>query len=387
MIPFSRKATMKIKRYVKFSGYTACLLSLVFILAFVGSFALADTQAARVTQLASPEVECSLWSIDTRTAVCRRGTPLAEAGIRVFKKVDGCWQDTSREELAAVDKNIPLVVFFHGMWLNQAEGREEGMQLYRCLKQHASGRPFQFVIWSWPAMKQQCGPRRDIHTKMARTDTQAFYVAQWLDTLPEDRPICLIGYSLGARVVSGSLELMGGGTICGQSLESVGLTGPAGEVRVLKGPEEVRVLEGPGEVRVLKGPGETQGESMTPVVPRRSIRAALVAAAIDSGSFLPGHQNGQALSQVERILVTRNSRDHVLRWYPMLYRGSRPRAMGFAGPACSSRLGPDGDRLEVLPVSCSVGRQHYWKSYLRSCTLRAELSELALEPSSASTGD
>jgi hypothetical protein len=332
---------------MKCSQYAFFVLFSAFAIISLEAPAWADHQGVKVVQVAQPEVERSLWTIDARTAACRRGTPLDEAGICVFKKVDCCWQDASCAELAAVDKNIPLVVFFHGMWLNRAEGCEEGMRLYRCLEQGAPNRPFQFVIWSWPARKQQRGaPRRDIRGQVYRTETQAFYVAQWLETLPKDRSICMVGYSLGARMVSTSLHLLGGGSVCGRSL----IEGSADEAS------------------------------------RRPIRAVLVAAAIDCGSFLPGHRNGRTLSQVERILVTQNSQDRALKWYPALYRVGGPSAMGFTGPACRSSLEEEGARahLEVLPVSCSVGHNHFWKSYLRSCALQAELVEMAFESSDSS---
>lgn len=363
---------MKNARYVKFAGYA--VLSLFFATTFVvvTHSASAEPQAVQVTQTAQPDGEDSLWTIDTRTAAYRRGTPLAEAGVRVLKKVHNCWVDASRDELAAADQKMPLIVFFHGMWLDQAGGREEGMRLYRLLKQHQEGRPFQFVIWSWPAMRQQFAPRKDVRVKVARTDTQAFYAAQWLETLPADRPICLVGYSLGARIVSGSLELLAGGTVGGQSLQSLTIECPEEEVHVLRGPHESATLQ---EVSYVQ---EVSQEMK--ISPRRPLRVALVAAAIDNGSFLPGHRNGLALSQVERMVVTRNSSDHVLRWYPMLNGCGGPEALGATGPACLSRFGEESNQLEVLSVSCSVGRDHYWMSYLRSCALRHELVELALEP-------
>lgn len=365
--PIFWKPMLKNIRQIKFTDYAAWLLFFITLCATVGQSNAADGRSevaelpsSQTTQLTQPEFERTLWTIDTRTAAYRRGTPLAEAGVRVLKKVDGCWQDSSRSELVAVDKKIPLVVFFHGMWLDRAGGREEGMRLYQILKQGDPNRPFQFVIWSWPAQRQQCAPRRDVRVKVSRTETQAFYVAQWIETLPKDRQICMVGYSLGSRIVSGSLELLAGGTICGQTLSSLVVECPEDEVRVLKGPHEV-------------------GEGIE-VPPRRPLRAALVAAAIDNGSFLPGHRNGLVLTQVERLLVTRNSHDKALRWYSALYRIGGPKAMGFTGPACSSRLGEEGDRLDVLSVSCVVGRGHYWMNYLRSGALRRELLDLALEP-------
>ena len=314
---------MKNIKYIKFIDCTACLL--LFIIACVSArhSDAADLQTVNSTQFTQSEAGQSLWTIDTRTAAYRRGTPLAEAGVRVLRKIDGCWQDSSRSELAAVDENIPLVVFFHGMWLDRAGGQQEGMRLYHLLEQNAPDRPFQLVIWSWPALRQQCAPRKDVRAKVCRTDTQAFYVAQWIATLPKNRPICMVGYSLGARIVSGSLELLAGGTVGGQSLQGLAVECPQEEVHVLKGPNEV----------------DATGNAST----RRPLRAALVAAAIDNGSFVPGHRNGLALTQVERLLVTHNSSDHVLRWYSALYRIGGPEAMGFTGPACVSKLGEAGD--------------------------------------------
>jgi hypothetical protein len=105
---------------------------------------------------------------------------------------------------------------------------------------------------------------------------------------------------------------------------------------------------------------------------------------MDNGCLLPGRRHGLALSQAEGMMITRNGCDRVLRWYPRMYGRGGPEALGFTGPACPSWLGEDRAKLDVVDVSCSLGREHGWLEHLCCWPVRCRLPWYAfLEPSSS----
>jgi hypothetical protein len=106
---------------------------------------------------------------------------------------------------------------------------------------------------------------------------------------------------------------------------------------------------------------------------RGPIRAVLIAAAVDNGCLLPGHRNGQALGQLEGVLITCNRSDPALKWYPQLYGRGGPEALGYTGPACPAWLGDQREKVEMLNLACSVC-SHGWTDYLCSSALRSRLA-------------
>ena len=81
------------------------------------------------------------------------------------------------------------------------------------------------------------------------------------------------------------------------------------------------------------------------------------------------------LGLTERMLVTCNPADPVLRWYPWLYGRGGPEAMGFAGPCGAAQ-----DKLEVLNLICETGRCHAWDCYWGSPSLVARVAWYAFLP-------
>ena len=91
----------------------------------------------------------------------------------------------------------------------------------------------------------------------------------------------------------------------------------------------------------------------------------LVGAATDADCLANDGVYNLALSQVEKMLVSRNGCDRVLRFYPRLYGRGGPQALGFVGPAGCGEY----DKIELLDVSCEVGERHQWKYYVTSQSL------------------
>ncbi|MFH1265084.1 MAG: hypothetical protein ABIK89_05110 [Planctomycetota bacterium] len=281
-----------------------------------------------------------VWLVNTRQAP--RSNPVGGEDRIQYSRLenDNDWVAADLAALLATDDPaVPTCVFVHGNRSGLSDAIRMGMGVDRELKLQAGERPFRFVIWAWPA-DQVRGTRQDMQLKACRSDVQSYYLAQWLGQVNPDVSVGLVGYSFGARAITGALHLAAGGRLAGRTL-----------------PE-----------------GTT--------VPERPIRVVLVAAATNSDWLLPGRANGLALGRVERLLVTRNSCDPALKWYPLMYGMGGPQAMGFAGPACVSRLGDERERVEVVGLECSVGRNHDFSRYRRASGLRGRLGWYAfLEPS------
>lgn len=226
---------------------------------------------------------------------------------------------------------IPTCVFVHGNRSEWQDAVDAGWMTYWQVKQQAAGRPFRFVIWSWPSERVSNRNRPDAQEKAARSDVQAIYLAQWLDRFQPEAPLSLIGYSFGARIVTGAMHRLGGGA-----------------------------------TNVPTSPLRTN-RRLAPV------RAVLVAAAMDQDWLLPGHCHGLALGQLEQVLITVNSCDSALRWYPRMYGRGGPEALGYAGLGCLEWLGPEAAKVEQLPLNCEVGREHAWAHYVNAPSLLARL--------------
>jgi len=289
---------------------------------------------------AAPPARDSLWLISTRQL-----SGCEPAG----QDEPQCWYLGENHQWAAADLKtfldcddpyVPTVFFLHGNRFASREAVETGCGVYRFLKQQADSRPFRFVIWSWPSDRIAGSNRLDAQVKAARSELESLYLAQCIRRIHPDVPVSLIGHSFGARAVGGALKLLVGEQFAGNKL-------PA--------PEQPR---------------------------RAPLRAVLAAAGMDNTALLPGSGNGLSLAALDRLLVTYNPDDLVLHWYRRMYHGRGPDALGHTGPTCPAQLGADAAKMELLDLSCEVGRRHPWEYYLCSPSLRARLVSYAfLAPS------
>lgn len=278
-----------------------------------------------------------LWLVSTRRAP---GSGLTGREDRLkywHREAEEGWVSSDLEALlASDDASVPTCVFVHGNRADRQRAVNSGWGLYRHLADEADRR-FRLVIWSWPADSIPGRILKDVRAKARRSDVESYYLAWWLRRLDPQVPVSLVGYSLGARVITGALHLLAGGEVAGRHLADT-----------------------------------------PPAEARAPVRIVLVAAAVDNNWLLPRRRNALAMGRIERMLVTRNTRDPVLKWYRRLRGICGPQALGYAGPASPARLGPDREKLELLPLDHVVGRHHAWDAYLSSRPLRLRLARYAL---------
>lgn len=288
------------------------------------------------TPACAEPTEAQVWLISTRSAPRSAAEMPADARIRFWRMEGNTWARADRQAFHAAGRaGVPNVFLIHGNRAGPGDAVQAGCSLNRLLRSARPGRGFRLVIWSWPSEQVCRSVRADVQLKAHYSDIQAVYLAECLRELADDQPVTLIGYSFGARTITGALELAAGGRV-------------------------------------------TRYRLAEPLSPREAPwRAVLIAAALDAHWLSPGQRNGQALKHLDRMLVLSNPADRVMRLYPRMYGRRGPDALGYRGWGYS--LNPaDRGKVQRLDVSCSVGKEHGWWSYWRSGPLRASLVEYAL---------
>ena len=282
-----------------------------------------------------------IWLISTRHAPYSSDCGADAAGLGYWRLgADNQWLAADLKGFLAADEPaVPTVVCIHGNRSEEADAVSEGWSLYHILHSLAPNQPMRYVIWSWPAERIGGRNRADVQVKAARSDGQSGYLAQLIRRMNPKVPVSLVGYSFGARIITGAAQLLAGGEVAGKVVP------PA-----------------------------------NPTVQRVPMRAVLVAAAEDYYWLAPNYSHGLALGQMDRVLITVNQADPVLRFYPRLYGRGGPGALGYVSPAS----GTDTSKTDLLNVTCSVGKSHDWDCYLADPSLRQRLAWYAfLQPAAA----
>jgi hypothetical protein len=299
-----------------------------------GSEAAGDTKAGSGAD--------SLWMISTRQVACPCGSLPSAAQLRFSRYEPSCgWQVADADQWAhASGAEAMTLVYVHGNRIEADEAPRRGLAAYRALLRSRPAVPaIRFVVWSWPSSKiSRPRPRLDAQVKAVRTDCESYLLADFLQGLEPDTRLCLLGYSFGARIVSGALHLSGGGTLGRFHLADAGAR-PASPAHVV-----------------------------------------LYAAALDNSWWLPGGYHDLAVSQVERLLLLYNPADLVLRLYPRLDPRSPAAALGYTGLLRPARLGQDAARLEQANACCQIGKTHDEQAYFASETLMRRVRQTLFEP-------
>lgn len=214
------------------------------------------------------------------------------------------------------------VIYVHGNRVSEGNDVTEGMAVYDSLiSARRDGLPLRYIIWSWPS-SQIPGLIKDYQVKAVRTNPVAWQLAWFVDQLPPETPLAMMGYSYGARTISGTLHLLGGGSL--------------------------------GNLKLA--------DRVHPNRPQ--VRVALMAAAFDADWMLPGEAHQRAISQVDRMVVVTNHHDPAMRFFKLSTKNSRVDALGLAGISHSEKLGTAVKRIQYIDVTASVGRSHVIYDYL-----------------------
>ncbi|HUP81745.1 MAG TPA: hypothetical protein VM260_24550, partial [Pirellula sp.] len=165
-------------------------------------------------------------------------------------------------------------------------------------------------------------------------ECQSLYLAWMLQRLRNEPQVSILGFSFGARTVTGGLHLDAGGVIPGFS--SV--------------------------------PSTNIGNFL-------KYRVGLVAPALDRNWIERNGRHQLAMSHVDSLINLYNSRDPILRRFRFLDRLSRPIAAGFAGFTGIAALAdpratmPLTGQSRIRQYDCGsiIGTTHSEKSYYGEC--------------------
>jgi hypothetical protein len=232
------------------------------------------------------------------------------------------WWKSDLDAFLAFDPAVPTIIFVHGNQIGPGDAKSEGLSLYRkMILQECNAPKIRFVIFSWPSSKV-ARLLRDVREKAARTEPAGYHLAWLMDQMPAETPISLIGFSFGARIITGGLHILAGGSL-GRSLELA---------------EHVHSHRAP-------------------------VNAVLMAAASHSYWLAEGQHHGLAMTQVNRMLLINNCADRAMRYYDMLVPGrGGPQALGLCGP---TRISPKyADKIFNRDVSRYVGSEHELMNYV-----------------------
>jgi hypothetical protein len=276
-----------------------------------------------------PRTTDEVWLVSTRGLGCPDCEPSPHPEVWRYDCDAHQWNNSSLEAfLANHDPAKPTVLWVHGNRMEAGETQSQGVSVYHQLTRGVSGdRPIRFVIFSWPSAPIR-GLREDARVKARRTNIDGYYLGWLVNQIDPRVPVDFIGYSFGARIVTGALHILGGGALFGHSL-----------------PESAK--------------------------PRAPMQTVLIAPAVNNDWLAIGRPHGQALVAVDRMLSFNNTCDRALKRYGVVDPCNRPEALGYTfavGP-----LGENRHKLRELDMCCVVGKQHNWVNYFYNPSILAQM--------------
>ena len=264
-----------------------------------------------------------VWELSTRNIGCVNN---ARSGwmerLTVSKWVDRSWTTSTIDEAIfhGSDAVVPArtIIYIHGNWMDRELARERVGIIDRYIAQSAS-EPYRLLMISWPSEKN--GPvLRDIRENARLADDNSVILAELLRLLAETpTQVSLLGFSLGARTVTGALHL----------------------------------------------------DAMEPSN-GKLYRVSLVAPAVDRDWLQPNGKKSLALTNVDHMVNLYNSKDPILRRFWFIDAIARPIAAGFAGFETVVNLRsrkPLTTNSLIHQYDCrsSIGSTHTERSYYSEC--------------------
>jgi len=263
-----------------------------------------------------------IWRVDVRPVAFLSATEQNFQKLRYYHWENNQWQLSDAETFFDTQRaEIPLTVFAPGYSLTTQETTQVGLGL---AQRFDPSKPCRVVLWDWYSDKGGKLIRRDIRNKIPIGYNSANYLAIFLQNMKPQSKVCLFGFSFGGRIVCDAVETLRKG---GQRPEGLRLN------------------------LVLSG------------------------AATDQHWFAMGQRHGRVPEIVERILVTYNPDDWVLRYYPLIYGfRSETDALGLEGLPMR-RIAPEyRDQFENINVQPFIGRKHKTLYHVRTPVFRSRIN-------------
>jgi hypothetical protein len=239
------------------------------------------------------------------------------------------WQPSDLDSFVSFDPSVRTIFFVHGNQITSGDAKCEGLEVYRrLLHTEPDAQRIRFVIFSWPSAKVP-GLLRDFREKAARTGPAGCQLAWLLDQMPAQTPVSLVGFSYGARIITGGLHMLAGGTLGGAGLAE------------------------------RANPGRT------------AVNAVLLSAAMHAHWLGEGQFHGLAMSQVDQMFLINSCQDRAMRYYHLSATGGRPQALGLRGP---TRLNAEqAAKVRQRDISRYTGSGHDLYQYISAPGATAQI--------------
>ncbi|MHC4879894.1 MAG: hypothetical protein ACYTGL_25870 [Planctomycetota bacterium] len=252
----------------------------------------------------------------------------------------GNGQPSSMAELQNwLTPGLPVCVMVHGSFVTTKTVAEDSRNTFRWLREVAPHLPLQVIFVTWPSdgiftldpavAASSLIPNFDVGILGRRAELNGCRLARLVQSLPPESPVCLVGHSHGARMVTSACHFLGGGELHG-----------------------IRVTDRPCH----------------------RVRAILAAAAVDHDWIVPGQRYDRALDGAQCMLNLQSSFDWALGIYPLRRPFSR-RALGQSGFTSGDlrRLGDRSQQVANFDVSKELGIGHTWPRYYERPEIAAAL--------------
>ena len=276
----------------------------------------------------------SIYEISTRHLPDQfRSISFEQPNVEVNKWLGNCWHCTNVEDaLPTNGTGMLTIIYVHGNFMERENARERARIVDGYFRAQTD-RPYRLLMLSWPSQREK-KPLREVFSNAESAECQSLYVAWMLQRLRNEPQVSLLGFSFGAKAVTGGLHLDAGGVLpCYFAL-----------------------------------PQANRDSSF-------NYRLGLVAPAIDRHWIEKRGRHHLALTHVDSMINLYNSSDPILRRFRFLDRFSRPIAAGFAGFAGWEALfdprvtSPLTGQARVRQYDCGsvIGTTHSEKSYYGEC--------------------
>lgn len=187
-----------------------------------------------------------IWLISTRR-LCQRSS---SAGGSTFRQADvaqwaaGCWSNCSPTQLLETinqDSTRLNLLFIHGNRTDLQWANVRGVQTYEslisglelptdCLE---TAPPIRWIIWAWNSDPLH-GPRVDLAVKKQRAIDQGPYLAEFMQGIAQPE-LGVFAYSLGAQVLTSSMEVRQSSVSTQETGEATSFVGPRLDVVMVAG--------------------------------------------------------------------------------------------------------------------------------------------------------
>ncbi len=275
-----------------------------------------------------PRPQDQMWLISTRHLGCP-GNEWETPNFGVWRyDWNVGWQQTNIDGFfAAQNPQTRVFIHLHGARVDWAEANLRGFLTHQRITCGApQDEAMTFVTWSWPASKAG-RPIRDLRDMAVRSDIDGYYLAWVMSRLDPNTRTDLLGFSFGARSITGALHMLSGGSLVGCTL-----------------PTELNPKRRP-PTAVLWTPG------------------------MHDYWLEPGQHHGRAIESFDRMLIVHNSCDRALQHYNWVTRSGRPMGMGYLGLNNRYALGEAAERIEEWDGCRYLGSEHSFYSHLDSETV------------------